>query len=206
LIKSYCIKNKFIFINEDVISPYTTEEIIKKGIPPNRAGWIKQQLIKLNLDSLEFALEKFLVIDADTILLRDQFFSFLDLDVLKHSDEFHLLYKKSNRFLLGRYFFTHKSYISHHQLFRKSFLKELKENISYRHKMTWYDTFILSALNNYNFVSEYELYAQYCIQNKTQFVLTQYWFNKNKKYQSINKFKINDNRALSISYHNYIAI
>ena len=202
-IRDFCKRYNCDFIDEDLVSPYTSKELLSKGISKQRVGWIKQQLIKLNSDSLSPLLERYLIMDADTILLKKQFFSKDNCDVLKFSDEFHFLYKISSKLILGSFFYSFKSFIAHHQLIDKTTLTEMKLHISHLHKKEWYDVFIETAINNSNYVSEYELYAQFCIINKKQNVKQQYWFNVNNKFKNIKKFNELDPKAQSISFHNY---
>lgn len=202
-IREFCNKHNCNFINEDLVSPFTSQELVNKGITKSRVGWIKQQLIKLNSDNLSSILDRYLIIDADTFLLKNQFFSINNRDVLKFSDEFHFLYKKSCSILLGKYFYSFKSFISHHQLVQKNILTEMKSHISRLHQKEWYDVFIEVAMTNSNYVSEYELYAQFCIQNKKRNFKQQYWFNINSKIYNYRKSQKIHPKAQSISYHNY---
>jgi hypothetical protein len=202
-IRGFCKENNCSFINEDSVSPYTSIEILSKGIGMQRVGWIKQQLIKLNSDNLIPLLDRYLIIDADTILLKKQFFSKNGRDVLKFSDEFHFLYKFSSKLILGSFFYSMNSFIAHHQLIQKATLSEMKKHISNFHKKEWYDVFIDAALNNSNFVSEYELYAQFCIKNKRENIIAQYWFNINDKFKNFKKLNKTHPKAQSVSFHNY---
>ena len=79
----------------------------------------------------------------------------------------------------------------------------MKLNISRLHKKEWYDVFIETAKKNSNYVSEYELYAQFCIINKRRNFKQQYWFNINSKVKNFNKLNVTHPRAQSISFHNY---
>lgn len=203
IIRDFCKRFKCDFIDEDLVSPYTSKELLSKGIGKQRVGWIKQQLIKLNSDSLSPLLDRYLIMDADTILLKKQFFSKDNYDVLKFSDEFHFLYKISSKLILGSFFYSFKSFIAHHQLIHKTTLTEMKSHISQLHKKEWYDVFIETAIKNSNYVSEYELYAQFCIINKNQNVMQQYWFNVNNRFKNIEKLNEIHPRTQSISFHNY---
>lgn len=202
-IRNFCKENNCNFIDEDLVSPYTSKELLSKGINKQRVGWIKQQLIKLNSDNLSHILDRYLIIDADTVLLKNQYFSKKGVDILKFSDEFHFLYKISNKYILGNYFYSFKSFIAHHQLIQKTTLSEMKLNISRLHKKEWYDVFVETAKKNSNYVSEYELYAQFCIINKRRNFKQQYWFNINSKVKNFNKLNVKHPRAQSISFHNY---
>lgn len=204
LIKKFCIENNYFHLDEDIISPLTSQELRGFIVKKDRVGWIKQQLIKLNSNQIEGILDKYLIIDADTILLRKQYFTTDTFDVFKFSDEFHFLYKLSSKFILGDLFLSCNSFISHHQIMQKELLVDMKNYIEEKHKMKWYSVFINAALNNNNFVSEYELYAQYCIRNSNLNVKKQYWFNLNDKFVNVSKPLKTSSKALSISYHNYI--
>jgi hypothetical protein len=204
LINKFCIENNYLHLDEDTISPLTSEELKNFQIKKDRIGWIKQQLIKLNSDQIEGILEKYLIIDADTILLKKQYFTTKNFDVFKFSDEFHFLYKLSSKFILGDLFFSYNSFISHHQIIQKDLLLEMKSYIEKMHNIKWHSVFVNAALNNNNFVSEYELYAQYCIKKTNLKIKKQYWFNLNEKFGNINKPLKISSKALSISYHNYI--
>ena len=97
--------------------------------------------------------------DADTILLKKQFFSKDDFDVLKFSDEFHFLYKISSKLILGSFFYSLKSFIAHHQLIQKTTLSEMKLHISRLHKKEWYDVFIETAIKNSNYEKAFYFYC-----------------------------------------------
>lgn len=202
-IRDFCKRHNCDFIDEDLVSPYTSKELLSKGIDKQRVGWIKQQLIKLNSDSLRHLLDRYLIMDADTILLKKQFFSKDGYDVLKFSDEFHFLYKISSKLILGNFFYSFKSFIAHHQLIQKNTLSEMKLHISHLHKKEWYDVFIETAIKNSNYVSEYELYAQFSIVNKRQNVIQQYWFNLNNIFKNFKKLNERHPKAHTASFHNY---
>ncbi len=203
-IRQLCDEYNCIFVDEDTISPFSSSQLIDKGVDIKRIGWIKQQLIKLNSDSLVSIGSKYLIMDADTILLKKQFFTKNGVDILKFSDEFHFLYKISSKIILGDLFYSFKSFISHHQLINKNILIEMKLHISKIHKKEWFEVFVETAIKNNNYVSEYELYAQYCILNKKSKVKQQYWFNINNILINIKNSNVSYHKAQSISYHNYL--
>ncbi len=92
-------------------------------------GWLKQQLIKLNIDSIKGILTNVLIMDSDTILCKDQSFIQNNKIVIKYSDEFHIKYKLSSSWLLNKYSKSVLSYISHHQVFNISHLLELRNHV-----------------------------------------------------------------------------
>jgi hypothetical protein len=205
-IRTFCNENCLIFINENDASPISKEKLASM-IVSNRVGWILQQLIKLNSDQITDINRYFLLFDADTILNRKQFFITNQRYVLKHSDEFHYLYRVTNRKIIGYSKLHPPSYITHHQLIDKVILKQLKNQIQTNSKDTsWYDVIIRESIKNSCYFSEYELYAAFLLKKYRKRVIMQYWFNSNKKIQNlqdIDNIKISE-KLLSASFHNYL--
>lgn len=124
-------------------------------------GYLKQQFIKLNADTITTA-DYYLVIDADTILLQTQIFLRDDKAV----------FNAFNGYVLGRKYMTQKilnidkfynlDFTSHHMFFDKAKLKAMKARLEEIHKMPWQD-----ALNKPEFAgptfSEYEMYANFVL-------------------------------------------
>ncbi len=204
-ILNFCQENGLKFINEDEISPLNSAEIrdyTKSGV---KVGWLKQQLIKLNCFNIPGIRPYVLIMDADTILVKEQFFCSNDGSIiLFFSDEFHFYYRKANRFFLKRYGFHPFSFIAHHQIFNVNHLRSLIDLMEKNHNNKWYFSFLTAASKYHNYVSEYELYAQYVLQSKESEYITQYWFNHNMELKNyMNNPKLSK-RTLSISYHNYV--
>jgi hypothetical protein len=205
-IRLFCEQNGLIFLEENKISPINKSDLAEK-IDSKKVGWILQQLIKLNADTIEGVNRYFLLMDADTILSRKQFFITNKRYILKWSDEFHFLYRFSNRKILGYSRFIPPSYIAHHQLIDANILSDLKRHIEkVSPKMKWFDTIIGTAIVNNNYFSEYELYATFLLKENKSNVVVQYWFNSNKEIHKILDIKVIkiSQRFLSASFHNYL--
>lgn len=201
---AFCEENSLMFVDEDEVSPIDSATISNYVPSISRVGWLKQQLIKLNCFKIPGIKSNVLVMDADTVLLKRQFFCKGNDDIiLFFSDEFHFYYRLANRFLLGRYSFYPFSFISHHQVFNMEHLKSLTILLEKLHNEKWYNSFLIAASIYDNFVSEYELYAQYVTQFTEAKYTPQYWFNNNLEYQNYFEAVKLNSRSLSVSYHNF---
>jgi hypothetical protein len=203
-IHDFCISKQLVFINEDEIAPLSTFQIINYLNSESRIGWLKQQLIKLNCAQITGIKPNVLIMDADTILVKKQFFceSFQSI-ILFYSDEFHFLYKMANRFLLGNTSIFPFSFISHHQIFNIEHLQLMLNSIEVSHQKQWYFAFLDAAKKFNNYVSEYELYGQYVRTNFRTKYISQYWFNMNLKSNDYLTFRYLKKNAISVSFHNY---
>lgn len=193
-------RNDLIFVHEDKVTNINSIEISTILGSSRMVGWLKQQLVKLNIDKIDGILPNTLVIDSDTILCKKQYFIHEQKIVLKYSDEFHLKYKLANGWLLNKYSFSFLSYISHHQIFNIYHLKELRNTVELNTRLTFNLAF-LESYKKYTLVSEYELYGQFVLTKYPSIYVRNYWFNLNRKItSSIENVPIN---ALSYSLHNY---
>lgn len=145
-----------IFVLEDAVMP-------KFSKTTNRKGWLKQQYLKLNADSF-VTCEHFLIIDADTILLRPQVFVKNNKDVLNILHDYWFIRKQMVQIALGFSKFHNLDFTSHHMLFCKTKLAALKEHLQKIHGLPWQD-----ALDSINIpegsFSEYELYGNFVAQH-----------------------------------------
>lgn len=143
-----------IFILEDTVLPVFAQST-------NRKGWIKQQYLKLNADTIGTC-EHFLVIDADTILIRPQVFV-KSKEVLNILGDYWFSRKKMVQAALGFNRFHNLDFTSHHMLFCKTKLKALKEYLQKFHNKPWQDALDALDIPEGSF-SEYELYANFVAQ------------------------------------------
>ena len=192
--------NNLIFIHEDKVTKITSDEISSIIESSKMVGWLKQQLVKLNIDTIDGILPYTLVIDSDTILCKEQCFIYGQKIVLKYSDEFHLKYKLANGWLLNKFSYSFLSYISHHQIFNIYHLKELRNHVESNTRLTFNLAF-LESYKRYTLVSEYELYGQFVLMKYPSIYVLIYWFNLNRKISS--SIKKISSKALSYSLHNY---
>lgn len=153
------------FILEDTVLPSFSSS--KK-----RKGWINQQYLKLNADIVGTN-EHFLIIDADTILIRPQVFVNERKAVLNILHDYWFCRKQMVKIALGFKKFHNADFTSHHMLMSKTKLKALKKHIQKLHGKSWQD-----ALDSLDFpegsFSEYELYGNFVAQrfpNEIELVL-----------------------------------
>ncbi len=154
-IRSFCHQQGCIFILEnEAVENY--EELKKQG------GWILQQFIKLNADQYTQS-DNILVVDGDTVFLRPQVF----IDDTKNTYTFHIhsdytdIRKKFTRDLFKTNQYFKLDFISHHMVFKRKWLKELKEKISEINKCSWQKALLNQATLNKMGFSEYDIYAHY---------------------------------------------
>lgn len=154
-----------VFVLEDTVLPVFANNT-------NRKGWIKQQYLKLNADTIGTC-EHFLVIDADTILIRPQVFVKPNKEVLNILHDYWFKRKQMVKMALGFDVFHNVDFTSHHMLICKTKLKALKQHLQKLHGLPWQDA--LDTLNiPENSFSEYELYGNFvaqCFEGEIELVL-----------------------------------
>ena len=162
-IKEFAAEHHCYFINEDDVLP--SPEIKKYG------GWIIQQFLKLNADTI-VKNDHFLVVDADTFFLRPVIFikdspptknDGITYLINTHWDCSHLR-KKMASDLLGNKKLYYYDLTTHHMLFSKKILKQMKDHLEKIHGEKWYKVLVnycKSPQFNRASFSEYELYMIY---------------------------------------------
>lgn len=192
--KVYCLlqKNKIHFLCDGI----------------DRSGWLIQQFIKLNGDKI-CSSSKFLVIDADTVLIRPQIFEYNNKDILLFSDEFHEPYYQVFEKIFAYKTKDQISCVTHHMLFDIEKLKKMKAEIEHIHKKLWHDA-ILDILDysQLSCFSEYELYGHWVCKNFTSDVCRRYFYNialSKERLRDISKLERQYSGAQrSISFHSYL--
>jgi len=208
-IKTFCNTNGHIFIDEDTVLPINKKDIIYSVGLVDRSGWLFQQLLKLNGDTIS-ALDNYLIVDADTVYIRPRVFEYNNKTIfdisglsLGHYPYFEI-YKK----LLKSDIFLPASFTSHNMLVNTSVLKELKNNIEKRNNLKWYEAILKNIdKKEKSSVSEQEIYGCYMFQNYRDRMILEYWFNLSLKRVEISNIK-NLARTLSpfyksLSFHHY---
>ncbi len=172
--------NKFYVISPHVeeVGPYleshqieyfTDEEILDRptsffdfkfnGV--DRSGWLKQQFIKLAGDRF-CEMEHYLVVDSDTVFVRPLVFFHRDRYVMHVSKAYHRPYYELFSRLLGYRRISSLSFISHHMLFNKTLVREMKKDIAAHTGLEW-DEAVMKYLSHDTVspFSEYETYGNY---------------------------------------------
>lgn len=131
-----------------------------------RAGWLYQQFLKLYCHSVISDLsEGFVVVDADTIFLRNVSFDPKKYYFCK-TKEYHGPYLGPIQKLLGMDQTLGFSCVCHHAIFHQPYLKEMIRSIEARHGRSFSEV-LLSSVDfcEPSCFSEWDLYANYMILN-----------------------------------------
>jgi glycosyltransferase involved in cell wall biosynthesis len=208
-IKALCADIGCQFVNENSLIPITKKDIKYVVDGMDRSGWLFQQLLKWSADSLS-SQEYYLVIDADTVLIRPQVFEANGKAVFLHSDEHHQPYFEVYKELFGVNAPCDLSFVCHHMLYQKTKISELRKEIESKHGDSWYNV-ILRAIDKSELssISEYETYGQWMLQNYGDEIIREYWYNipiKRTKLSKLNKLKSAlSSKYRSISFHSYLS-
>ncbi|MFC4102570.1 DUF6492 family protein [Paenibacillus xanthanilyticus] len=160
-IVSACRAHGWRFVDENTVLPITKKHIHYRSARWERSGWLFQQLLKLSGDKLVQS-EHFLVIDADTVLIRPHRFHTGGRTTFYTRGWSQPEYFRTYRKLMGREASSPRSLVTHYMLFEKSKLRELKRIIEARHGAPWYRAIIDSIDRTKQFgFSEYETYGNY---------------------------------------------
>lgn len=160
-IKAVCRRKGCTFVPETTVLPLSKSQIVYRSSHWERSGWLYQQLLKLGSSSITNQ-RRYLVIDADTVLIRPHRFLEGGKQVFYCRDwsqpEYFVTYRK----LLGRKASRPRSFVTHYMMFDKNKLRSLKAAIERRHGTKWYAGIIRSINRKKQFgFSEYETYGNY---------------------------------------------
>lgn len=180
-IRQLCSRKGCIFVNETTVLPFTKKAIRYSSSRWNRSGWLYQQLLKMNGDRI--CRERFfLVIDADTVLVRPHRFRSGGKSIFYCRNWSQPEYFRTYRKLLGVPAPSPKSFVTHYMLFESAKLASLKRTIEVRHGVPWH-TAILRSINKkrqFGF-SEFETYANYVYSRNSASFLLKNALNKSLK-------------------------
>jgi len=207
-IKQVCALKESKFIDENSVLPIKKNNINYKTKKWDRSGWLFQQLLKLNGDTICSA-EHYLVMDADTLLIRPHIFKYNQKTVFycrrTKNAEYFRTYKK----LMGQKAMAPLSFVSHYMLFEKSKVMELKKKIEFRNKTTWF-TAIIQSINKSCPVtfSEFETYGNYFYLKYPKQLIMKNALNLNLKraeIQNISSLNLQElaEKHRSVSFHSW---
>lgn len=205
------------FVNENKVLPLTKKDIDycpKKGNARiDRSGWLFQQLLKLSGDTLS-SQDGFLVLDADTVLVRPHTFERDGKTVFFYRDLYYKPYFDTYRRLFGEDALCPNFsifFVSHYMFFKKKRVAELKKRIETRHNTNWY-TAILNNINKnqWDSFSEFETYGNFMFKNHPHEMILKKRHNlslKRSSIKNISNLKIKElayrYRIRSISFHSW---
>ncbi|PKM80488.1 MAG: hypothetical protein CVU89_13120 [Firmicutes bacterium HGW-Firmicutes-14] len=203
------------FINENTVLPITRKDIdycpkIKNKFL-DRSGWLFQQLLKLSGDKIG-SQEGYLVLDADTLLIRPHVFEHNGKTVFFYRKDLHRPYLQTYEKLLGEKAMAADSSISfviQYMYFKNNKLAELKKLIEARHHTDWY-TAIINNINKQELssFSEFETYGNYIFKNYPRQMILRTRQNlclRRRVLKNLSKINIPElaGKCRSISFHAY---
>jgi hypothetical protein len=204
---TFCHENDCNFIDENNMLPIKRSDITYEFEGLDKSGWLFQQLIKLNIDTIGNT-ENILVLDSDTVFINPVEFSSKGKTIFYFSDCYVESYARAYYNIFKRKMDCPVSFVAHHMVFNKKWLRELKNEISKIYDMEWYKVILNSTIKNAELgFSEFEIYGNYVYKNYNDKILFRFWFNRSvfRRYLSeIDSLKRKyENRKLTLSFHSF---
>ena len=182
------------------IFPFSMDTIKSYYGDISRNGWYLQQLIKLYAGLyIPNILDKYLVVDADTLFLNPTTFVHDNKCLYNFGTEYHVPYfEHMSKLHPSLVKITNVSGICHHMIFEVKYVKELFELVESTHNDIFYNVFLKLVTNtSESGASEYEIYFNYILQNHNENILI-------RKLEWANVYTLNAQYNLDyISYHSY---
>jgi hypothetical protein len=138
---------------------------------PKRNGWYYQQLLKLYASLvIEEMLDDYVVVDADTLFLKEISFKSGVRYMFNMGDEHHIPYfEHMNRVHPSFEKMVKLSGISHHMIFNRMIVSEMMMLVERHHNFTpFWEVFLNEVLpeqRQFSGASEYEMYFNYMLKN-----------------------------------------
>lgn len=199
LMERLCREKGCTFVDETTVLPITKKDIRYRSAKWDRSGWMYQQLLKLAGDSV-VRNRRFLVADADTVLIRPHVFRKDGKTVFYSRRWSQPEYFRAYRKLLGRGVSAPRSFVAHYMLLDRVWLKRLKKTLESRHGMPWYAAILkhIDTSNMFAF-SEFETYGNYLYQHSPGQVTFRKTMNQPLK-TDINRISVARVRKLAKAY------
>lgn len=176
-IQALCRRKRCEFVYERDLVDMTPADIGLVVGGQDRSGWLYQQFLKWSGDILA-GTNHYLVVDADTVLIRPQVFERGGRVILNYSDEMHVPYFELYRRLLMEAPVSPVSFTSHQMLFDVRILRVLKERIQEIQGCSWIDAIIRNVdPHERSGSSDYETYGQYVFKHHPESIAVEYWCN-----------------------------
>jgi hypothetical protein len=159
---------------DERIFPFTINTVKEYHGELSRNGWYLQQLIKLYAGLyIPNILDKYLVVDADTLFLKPTTFVHDNKCLYNFSPEHHDPYfEHMSKLHPNLVKMSNVSGICHHMIFEVKYVKELFELVESTHNDIFYNVFLKLVTNtSESGASEYEIYFNYILQNHNENIL-----------------------------------
>lgn len=198
------------FIDENTVLPITRKDIDYKVNGEDRSGWVLQQLLKWSGD--KYTKNKHIFIaDSDTIFAHPQVFIYDKKTIFSVCHQLcHIPYFTACKYLFG---FEVKPYLnltSHHVLFERKRLSEIKKAIEKQTGKSWWEAMIATKdidPEEGACVSDYDSYAQYIYRQYNGECRLEHWNNisiSRKRLSEIDSLVEKYGRKYkTISFHSY---
>jgi hypothetical protein len=204
-IQRLCKKKKCRFVDESSVLPIRKADIRYGSKKWERSGWMLQQLLKMSGDVL-CSTPDFLVMDADTVLIRPHTFRQGNKNVFYCRRWSQPEYFRTYRKLMGKPRSARVSFVAHYMLFNRAKLARLKRRIEARHGVPWYRAILRSMDRSKPFAfSEYETYGNYVYASDPRSVIIRPALNKSLRTDvrriSPGRMRSLARRYRSLSFH-----
>jgi hypothetical protein len=146
--------------------PFTIDTVRQFHGELPRNGWYLQQLLKLYAGlCIPNSLDKYLVVDADTLFLNPTTFVENNKCLYNFGSEHHVPYFEHMSKLNSNFDrVLNVSGICHHMMFETKYINQLFEIIESQHNDTFYNVFLKLVSNpSESGASEYEIYLNYML-------------------------------------------
>ncbi|MBP1995302.1 DUF6492 family protein [Paenibacillus eucommiae] len=200
-----CKRKGCKFVDENTVLPITKKHIHYRSKKWDRSGWLFQQLLKMSGDSLCRS-NYYLVIDADTVLIRPHIFRTNEKTLFYCRNWSQPEYFKTYKKLLGKKAKSSSSFVTHYMLFERSKLVKLKKAIEAKHHKSWYSAILKSINKSKQFTfSEFETYGNFFYSKYPGGLILKKALNKsfnmNAGQLSKSKIKVLSKKYRSVSFH-----
>ena len=207
--KALCVSLDCDFVDEASVLPIRRADInyLYGSHRQDRSGWLFQQLLKLSCEEVSTA-ENILIVDADTILIRPQYYFHNGIAIMNVSDEFYIPWFLRYEKVYGRRLLFPMSFTSHQMLYERGQLREMKSAMVERHGKLWFEVLIdLIDSNEKSVMSEQDFYGHHVLsidKKRRKFV---HWKNIRLDRIQVNRYEEYEERYAreykSVSIHKY---
>lgn len=207
-IEELCGRHGCSLVEETSVLGFGAEHIDGVIAGEDRRGWLLQQLIKLAADQLATT-ERFLVIDADTVLLRPHVFTHRKATAFYQSPEWNPPYLRAFERLFGHRPPGRLSFTAHMMLFECRMLAEMRSEMEERLGRSWHAAFLDAARRGKTIspIAEYELYGNWMLARHPERVFLKSFHNRTLPRSELAPVDVLTERwgrrYDSVSFHSY---